>query len=135
MMSIPPPLRVVRVTLSIAALLAIISGSSAEDLAKAVSYDTKTRFEQGRTLRFPDFELTYAGRHHVEPAQYPRGWWVHDFNVRSKAREQSVSWSAGTGNIGPTRFTVNGAEFQLELSHSDKLGTLHEDEVVVSKVK
>jgi hypothetical protein len=126
-------LRVLRVTVSVAAFFAIIPGSSsASGSSKAAAYDTKVRFEQGRALRFPDFELTYLGKHHVEPPQYPRGWRVHDFIVRSKAGEQTVSWSAGTGDIAPRRFTVNGAEFQLELSHSDKLGTLREDELVVS---
>jgi hypothetical protein len=75
------------------------------------------------------------GKRHVVPSQYPRGWWTCDFKVRGKGGEQTVSWSAGTGDIGPTRFKVNGADFQIELSRSDKLGSLREDEMVISLVE
>lgn len=64
-----------------------------------------------------------------------RGWWTYDFKFRGKGDEQTVSWSAGTGDIGPTRFRVNGTDFQIELSRSDELGPLREDEMVVSLVK
>ena len=89
----------------------------------------------GHTLHFPDFDLTYVVKHPVTPPQYPRGWWIHGFKVRAKNDEQTVSWSAGAGDIGPTRFKVNGTDFQIELSRSDKLGSLREDEAVVSPVK
>lgn len=97
-------------------------------------YETRVSFEKGRALRFPDFEVTFVGKRHVTPPQFPRGWWVFDFLVRGKAGEQKVSWSAGTGDIGPTRFRVERGEFQLELSRSDKLGRLREGELVISKV-
>jgi hypothetical protein len=126
-------LRILMVTVLGVGLFALTVGSTAGDSSGTAAYDAKVRFERGRALSFPDFELTYAGKRHVEPPQYPRGWWVYDFVVRSKT-EQTVSWSAGTGDIAPARFTVNGAEFQLELSHSDKLGALREDEMVVSRV-
>jgi hypothetical protein len=116
-------------------LLAFAVASQAEEAPNAAAYGAKVKFSEGRTLHFPDFDLTYLGKHHVTPPQYPRGWWVHDFKVRVKSNEQTVSWSAGTGDIAPVRFPVNGAEFQLELSHSDKLGALREDEMVVSPVK
>ena len=116
-------------------LSALAACSHTADLPDTVAYGTKVKFSAGRTLRFPDFELIYVGKRRVTPRQYPRGWWTYDFKVRRKGDEQIVSWSAGTGDIGPTRFKVDGAEFQLELSHSDKLGTLREDEMVVSPVK
>jgi hypothetical protein len=115
--------------------LFVSAGWSNAETPDAASYGAKVKFGVGRTLRFPDFDLAYVGKRHVAPTQYPRGWWVHDFKVRTKKDEQTVSWSAGTGDIAPVRFTVNGAECQLELSHSDKLGALREDEMVVSRVK
>ena len=115
-------------------LFASAGGSNAET-PDAASYGTKVKFGAGRTLHFPDFDLAYVGKRHVTPPQYPRGWWVHDFKVRAKGDEQTISWSAGTGDIGPTRFKVNGTDFQIELSRSDKLGTLRDDELVVSSVK
>lgn len=116
-------------------LLSVLASSYAGDSSGTVAYGSKVRFDLDRPLRFPDFEMTYMGKRHVTPPQYPRGWWIHDFKVRGKGGEQTVSWSAGTGDIGPTRFKVNGADFQIELSRSDKLGLLREDELVVSPVK
>jgi hypothetical protein len=113
-------------------LLTFAIPARAGEASDAAAYGTKVKFSAGRTLRFPDFDLTYAGKRRVTPPQYPRGWWVHDFKVRAKSGEQTVSWSAGTGDIGPARFKVNGIDFQIELSRSDKLGVLREDEVVVS---
>jgi hypothetical protein len=108
--------------------------SYAGDSSDTAAYGSKVKFSAGHALRFPDFELIYIGKRHVTPPPYPRGWWMHDFKVRSKGGEQTVSWSAGTGDIGPTRFKVNGAAFQIELSRSDKLGLLREDEMVVSSL-
>ena len=115
--------------------LSVLASSYAVDSSGTVAYGSKVRFGRDRPLRFPDFEMTYVGKRHVTPPQYPRGWWIHDFKVRRKGGEQTVSWSAGTGDIGPTRFKVNGADFQIELSRSDKLGPLREDQLVVSPIK
>jgi hypothetical protein len=126
--------RVIIQTLLVLYLTALAVCSYAGDSPDTVAYGSKVKFGLDRTLRFPDFELTYIGKRHVTPPQYPRGWWIHDFKVRSKGSEQTVSWSAGTGDIGPTRFKVNGGLFQIELSRSDKLGPLREDEMVVSSL-
>ena len=115
--------------------LGTLASCYADGPSGTFAYGAKVRFGLDGTLRFPDFEMTYLGKRHVTPPQYPRGWWIHDFKVRGKDHEQTVSWSAGTGAIGPTRFKVNGADFQVELSHSDKLGSLREDELVVSPVR
>jgi len=116
-------------------LLAFTVSSCAQESSDAAAYDAKVKFTAGRALRFPAFVLTYVGKRHVTPPQYPRGWWIHDFKIRGKSGEQTVSWSAGTGDIGPTRFQVEGADFQIELAHSDKQGLLRENELVVSAVR
>jgi hypothetical protein len=131
---------IARVRISVLALLLVhlsvlAACSHAADSSETAAYGSKVRFGADRILRFPDFQVTYMGKRHVAPPQYPRGWWTYDFKVRGKGDEQTVSWSAGTGDIGPSRFRVNGAEFQIELSRSDKLGPLREDEAVVSRVK
>jgi hypothetical protein len=109
--------------------------SHAGNFTGTAAYGSKVRFKAAHTLHFPDFQITYIGKRHVTPPQYPRGWWIYDFKVRGKSNEQTVSWSAGTGDIGPSRFKVDGTDFQIELSRSDKLGPLREDEMVVSSVK
>jgi hypothetical protein len=116
-------------------LLAFAVSPRAAEAPDAAAYGAKLKFSVGRTLHFPDFDLTYVGKRRVTPPQYPRGWWSYDFKVRGKGDEQTVSWSAGTGDIGPTRFKVVGADFQIELSRSDKLGPLRDNEMVVSPVK
>jgi hypothetical protein len=103
--------------------------------ADAKAYGAKVTFRQGEALRFPDFELVYTGKRHVVPPQFPRGWWAYDFTAKHGKTEQKISWSAGTGDIGPTRFRVGGASFDLELSRSDKLGPLKEDELVVTRAR
>ena len=127
--------RAVSYSLLLLHLCVLVASSPAADSSDTVAYGSKVRFVLDRTLRFPDFEMTYAGKRHVTPPQYPRGWWVHDFKVGGRGDEQTVSWSSGTGDIGPTRFKVNGTDFQIELSRSDKLGPLREDELVVAPVK
>jgi hypothetical protein len=127
--------RVIVYTLLVSHLSVLVACSHAADSSDIVAYGSKIRFGANRILRYPDFQVIYIGKRHVAPRQYPRGWWTYDFKVRGKGAEQTVSWSAGTGDIGPTRFKVNGTDFQIELSRSDKLGPLREDEMVVSLVK
>lgn len=127
--------RVSLLSLLVLHLSALAACSRAADSSDPVAYGSKVRFSVDRTLRFPDFQVTYVGKRHVTPTQYPRGWWIYEFKVRGKSGEQTVSWSAGTGDIGPSRFKVAGVDFQIELSRSDKLGPLREDEMVVSAVK
>ena len=121
-------------TLLVLYLSVLVATSHAANPSDTAAYGSKVRFNASLTVRSPDFELTYLGKRHVTPPQYPRGWWIHDFKVRGNRGEQTVSWSAGTGDIGPSRFKVNGALFQIELSRSDKLGSLCEDEMVVAAV-
>jgi hypothetical protein len=35
-----------------------------------------------------------------------------------------VSWTTGTGLIGPIDFEIGGKHYRLELRHSDKLGKI-----------
>ncbi|HWM26748.1 MAG TPA: hypothetical protein VNP98_18165 [Chthoniobacterales bacterium] len=135
MMTLDSATRIIAGSLLVAHLLATAVCASTAYSSDTVSYGSKVKFSADRTLRFPGFEMTYTGKRHVTPPQYPRGWWIHDFKVRGRGDEQTVSWSAGTGDIGPTRFRVNGVDFQVELSRSDKLGSLREDELVVSSIK
>jgi hypothetical protein len=127
--------RVSVVALLVSHLSVLAACSHAADSLDTVAYESKVRFRMDRTVHYTDFQVIYIGKRHVAPPQYPRGWWTYDFKVRGKGDEQTVSWSAGTGDIGPTRFKVNGTDFQIELSRSDKLGPLREDEMVVSLVK
>lgn len=107
--------------------ISMILGSS-----KPPTYGAKVTFAKRRPLSFPDFKLEYLGSRRVQPPQYPRGWVVHDFVASTATEKVPVSWSAGTGDIGPRQFAIAGKEFWLELVHSDKLGRLKDDQLVVT---
>jgi hypothetical protein len=55
----------------------------------------------------------------------------YDFKVYQGNQAQLISWSAGTGDIGPTLFDLDGNRFALELVMSDELGVLDADELVL----
>src|SRR5262252_186501 len=96
------------------------------------AYNTKVQFRINQPIAFPHFTLTYTGSKKSDPT--PAGlhpWTIHEFTVTAKGREQKVLWTAGTGDIGPSLFNCGGVAFLLELSRSDTLGKLKEDEVVV----
>jgi hypothetical protein len=46
-----------------------------------------------------------------------------------------VSWTTGPGVIDPTDFDIGGKHCQLELRHSDKLGKLQDNELVIWQAK
>jgi hypothetical protein len=96
-------------------------------------YGTKVKFSKGTPISFPDFDLKYIGTRKVSSSTYPRGFLYHDFEASRGSTTKIVSWSAGTGDIGPAAFQFGGAEFWLELSRSDKLGKIAENEVVIWK--
>ena len=103
-------------------------------VVQAADYRAKVSFKKGAPVTFRDFVLTYLGERRVSSEKFARGFLVHDFQVTSLAGKQTVSWSSGTGDIGPTAFRVGRAGFQLELSRSDRLGRLQPDELVISEM-
>jgi hypothetical protein len=102
--------------------------------AGAADYGVKTRFQQGKTLTFPDCQLVFTGTRHVASDVYPRGFLNYDFKVKSGGKTKDVSWSPGTGLVVPRFFKVNGKDFALELKGSAAFkGWMKEDELVLWK--
>lgn len=99
----------------------------------SASYGTKVRFARGSVVSFPDFDLTFTGTRHVADPTYPRGFDFKDFTVSRGGKTKTISWSSGTGDIGPTEFAFEGGRFALELSMSGKLHRLANDELVMWK--
>lgn len=100
--------------------------------SRAADYGAKVAFKKGLAVTFADFALTYLGERQVKTKEYARGFTYHDFEVKGGTGAQKISWSSGTGDIGPTLFRVGGKQFALELSRSDKLGPLKSNELVVT---
>jgi hypothetical protein len=102
--------------------------------AFAADFGAKVAYRPNTPIQFEKFTLTYLAQRRVSSKEYPRGMVVYDFRVKSAQGEQTVSWSAGTGDIGPALFRVGDEQFALELRLSDKLGRLKDDELVISRV-
>jgi len=92
---------------------------------------TRVKYRLGEKIEFPDFTIQYVGEHRNTLPVYPRGFLYYDFKVSKGKTEKVVSWTTGTGLIDPTDFEIDGKHYQLELRHSDKLGKLKENDLVV----
>lgn len=119
---------------SAAALLALLCPACGKPPDTA-PYGEKVRYREGQAIAFADFTLTFKGQRRVVPPQYPRGWLAYDFIIRAGSGEQTITWSAGTGLIDATDFTVNGRNFALERVMAKHIGKLRDDELVVSPIK
>jgi hypothetical protein len=95
------------------------------------SYGTRVKYGAGNKIEFPDFTIEYVGERRQSSPMYPRGFLYYDFKVSSGKTEKMVSWTAGTGDIGPVAFELGGKRYQLELRRSDKLGKMNDNELVI----
>jgi hypothetical protein len=120
-----------RKVLSILATFVAMS-TTTSSASQPTVYGTRVNFKKGSPLRFPDFVIEYIGPRLVTVPQYPRGFQHHDFRVTAGEQTLVVSWSYGTGDLGPAPFTVEGKTFWLELVNSQALGWLRDDELVIS---
>ena len=89
------------------------------------------KYGSGKKIEFPDFMIEYVGERRQSSPTYPRGFLYYDFKVSGGKTKKIISWTAGTGDIGPVAFEVGGKRYQLELRHSDKLGKLNDNELVI----
>jgi hypothetical protein len=118
-----------------AALFGFVFGSFASSLfagSPTNPYGTKVSFAKARPLKFPHFTIRYVGERRGTSPRYPRGFLNRDFIVSAGSERIVVSWSAGTGDIGPALFTIAGKKFGLELVQSDSLGKLKPNELVIT---
>jgi hypothetical protein len=96
-----------------------------------VSYGARVKYRTGEKIEFPDFTIEYVGERRKSLPVYPRGFLYYDFKVSKANTEKMVSWTTGTGVIDPLDFDIGGKHYQLELRHSDKLGKLKDNELVI----
>ncbi len=107
--------------------------SGARKPASQVSYNIKVSFLKGRAISFADFDLVYLGDRHVSSPHFPRGFQYFDFLAETASEQVNVSWSSGTGEIGPTEFKIGGKIYLLELRGSKTHGRLEPDELVITR--
>lgn len=99
--------------------------------SEKASYGTRVKYAAGKKIEFRDFTIEYVKERRQSTPAYPRGFLYYDFKVSSGNTEKTVSWTAGTGDIGPVDFEIGGKHYRLELRRSDKLGKLSDNELVI----
>jgi hypothetical protein len=118
---------------SLGLAIVLLSVATPALLGGEARYGDKVKFSKGTRIVFPDFVLEYIGQHRESSEKYPRGFLFYDFFASTNGGGKRVSWSGGTGDIGPVGFALNDKRFSLELKRSDKLGPLKDDELVAWK--
>jgi hypothetical protein len=103
--------------------------------AQNVSYGTRVKYSTGEKIEFPDFTIAYVGERRKSLPVYPRGFIYYDFKISNGNTEKMISWTSGTGLIGPMQFEMGEKHYQLELRHSHQLGKLADNEVVIWRAK
>ena len=97
------------------------------------AYGVKVRYARGQLLTFPDLTVEFMGEREEKSPYYPRNFRYYDFRVRQGDQGIIVSWTEGTGLIGPSLFELGGNHYRLERVMSDTLGRLDENELVLWK--
>ena len=102
------------------------------DSGRSHPYGEKIDYLDGKVKQLPDFVIRFLGERRVASSKYPRAITVYDFEVSKGGEKKTISWSSGTGDIGPTFFEVGGQSFVLELEASDVYkGMMKQGEMIV----
>ncbi|HLM00305.1 MAG TPA: hypothetical protein VK400_04560 [Pyrinomonadaceae bacterium] len=97
-------------------------------------YGQKVSYASGKELIFPDFTIKFVGKREAKISNdwlFPQKMTFYDFEAAKGETRQTISWSSGTGDIGPTFFEIDGGSYVLELSQSDILKSLEEGFLVI----
>ena len=118
-------------TLPVILLLIIVTACN-RAATQPPTYGEKIQYTQGEPLTFPNITLEFVGKREAPlSSDYPQGMTFYDFKVYQDSQAKLISWSAGTGDIGPILFELDGNSYALELAMSDELGSLAENELVL----
>lgn len=91
-----------------------LESSSNAEYGKIVSYTLN------KTIQFPDFNLKFTGIMET-PGPNNAKWKFTYYNFEITDNEtKNISWSSGTGEIGPTKFIIDKKIYYLELKQSIK---------------
>ena len=95
-------------------------------------YGIKINYRERQVIRLPDLSIRFIGQRHESSPVFRHGFTFYDFEVTKGDERKTVSWSSGTGDIGPTYFEIGGERFVLELRASAMHeGFLAEGEMVI----
>jgi hypothetical protein len=85
----------------------------------------------GKVKKLPDISIRFLGERREPSPAYTHGFIYEDFEVQKGAETQKVSWTAGTGDIGPAFFDAGGQQYALDLAQSDIYGNMKPGEMIV----
>ena len=115
-----------RIALALLVLVALLVPTPAAELGQPV------RFSKGRPITIGSLTIEYLGQRQVSHPVFKPGFTFHDFKISAGSETKTVSWSSGTGEIGPQEFMLGGIQYQLELRQSiAREGWLRDDEFVL----
>jgi Deacetylase PdaC len=105
------------------------------DLNQTGSYGVKVSYTKGQIIVFPDFGLKYVGQKKTLGPNNA-SWSITDnvFEIMHGGDTKEISWSSGTGIIGPNPFDFENNKYTIEKAFSEKLGKLAENELVINKL-
>lgn len=102
-----------------------------------MNYGEIATFKKGKLLSFPDFGIEYTGIR-KKTTQFNNGnsftFTLYDFLIKKNGAEKTISWSPGTGAIGPQNFEFNDRKYTIELTYSiNHKKQLSDNEFVINK--
>ncbi|MEN6440786.1 MAG: hypothetical protein ABFD97_19620 [Syntrophobacter sp.] len=100
-------------------------------------YGKPAKYSLNMVISYPDFTIRFIGTRREVSKVYPRGFLYYDFEIISnKGSKTKVSWSSGTGVLGPVEFSVEGGRYYLELKANSlerdpEMSWLKENEMII----
>jgi hypothetical protein len=97
-------------------------------------YGKKINYLDRETKKLPYFSIRFLKERHEQSPMFRPGFTFYDFEITNGTETKTVSWSSGTGDIGPTFFDFNGHPYVLELKASKAFnGFMNDGEMLVWK--
>ena len=114
----------------------IPNNNSVSETKNVAHYSERVKYEKGIAVQFPDFTLTYTGDKEMSGKNGATWYMIFNlFNISDGKTSKEISWSSGTGAIGPNPFEFNNKKYSIEKAFSDKLGKLEQDELIINVEK
>ena len=103
-----------------------------QQTGRAYQYGKKIDYSDQEVKKLPDISIRFLEKRREASPVFPRGFTYYDFEVMKGEEKKKISWSSGTGVIGPTYFEIAGEEYVLELAASKAhRGFMEEGEMVI----
>lgn len=114
----------------------IILNNNIEEIKNIFQYGEKVQYEKGTVIQFPDFRLVYIGDKWLSGKNGATWSMVFNlFEISDGKISKEISWSSGTGNIGPNPFEFKGKKYNIEKTISDNFGQLKLNELIINVEK